>query len=334
MWLPLYDGCGNGLWRLELYSDELLPREYALTAVSEDEVELLYTQYTDEADIVSVLHCRFQRTDPGQVEDLPEPETIVVGTTAELMEALGNRTTILLAPGEYNITEWLERHSEELKGWFWVDRPEYAQGPYLYDASDGPELVLAGYRDLTLRSRDPESPASIVCSPRYANVLTFQYCTRLRLENLILGHTPEQGNCSGAVVNLESCVSPLLADCELYGCGTYGVTAWYCPDIAVEGCEIHDCTYGCATVYYSRCDFTDCDFHDCRGFTMFDLYYGSTAFTGCSFRNLEGKLLYVAEDSAASFKGCVLDEAARASAEATEGFGDSVTADWGSAPKS
>jgi len=201
------------------------------------------------------------------------------------------------------------------------------------DEFDGPEAVIAGFRNLTIRSADPDDPAEIVCLPRYADVLCFQYCYGLTLENLIMGHTEEPGSCSGAVVNLVNSYDSTLSGCRLYGCGTYGVTANSSSALTLKDCQIYDCTYGCMDLQFTDVTATGTRFYDCDGYTMFSLYYSDAVFNSCDFRNLVGNMLYLGEYSTAVFNSCELDDAAKASVEGNERFNEAVTADWTSAPK-
>jgi hypothetical protein len=171
--------------------------------------------------------------------------------------------------------------------------------------------MIAGIRDLTLRSADSEAPALIVCEPRYSNVITFLNCYGLRLEGLVCGHTPEKGTCSGAVLNLVGCSETDVHGCDLYGCGAYGVTAESCWSLSLSDCWIHDCTYGC--VFYNgvgNASFTNTRFSDCAGYTMLEFFGTGAEFTGCDFQRLGGDFLYLDEASTAAFRGCVFDQAA------------------------
>ena len=334
-WESLYPDCANECWSLELYPQQDNNRDFKLTAVSEDELEMLfYSYYATGESYPSVLLCRFVRAEPDSVEIPAPPEPVTVGTVEELIEALQDDATILLEPGVYNVTGWLSFGDADMVGrWENVFYPIYAEGIYTEDAFDGPELVIAGYRNLTIRSADPDNPAEIVCLPRYADVLTFQNCAALTLENLILGHTEEQGYCSGAVVNLQDCYNASLIGCRLYGCGTYGVTASSSSKLTLENCEVYDCTEGCAELQFTDALFLNSNFHSCEGYTMFSMYFSDVEFEGCAFRELNGNMLYLGDYSSAVFRSCQLDEAARLSVEQNEHFQDRVTADWHSAPK-
>ena len=63
-----------------------------------------------------------------------------------------------------------------------------------------------------------------------------------------------------------------VKNCKLYGCGTYGVTAWESSDIDVKDTEIYECTYGAVSLYETKnADFNNCIFRDCREFSIFEI---------------------------------------------------------------
>ncbi|MCR5788473.1 MAG: hypothetical protein K6G83_01145, partial [Lachnospiraceae bacterium] len=83
-------------------------------------------------------------------------EPVLVSSTAELIAALEDNTTLVLAPGTYNITEYIEtlRHPA-----VWDYFLEQEQGVYIADEFDGPELVICGYHNISMISADSKKPA-------------------------------------------------------------------------------------------------------------------------------------------------------------------------------
>ena len=64
--------------------------------------------------------------------------------------------------------------------------------------------------------------SSIEVDPRYSFVIRFVNCTNCVVENLTMGHT-EGGFCSGGVIGARQTSNLTVKDCDLYGCGTYGL---------------------------------------------------------------------------------------------------------------
>ncbi|MBQ7564559.1 MAG: right-handed parallel beta-helix repeat-containing protein [Lachnospiraceae bacterium] len=217
------------------------------------------------------------------------PKVIEVDNVNDLIGGWDDNVTLVLAPGQYNLTEYLNSLSNP-KPWLY-DR-EMEQGLYLREEFDGPELIIDGYENVTIVSADKKHPAELVCEPRYADVLSFVDCKEILIDGVSLGHTPEQGSCAGDVLSLTDCSSVVVSDSELYGCGTYAFTIDDSEYITVMDCDIHDCSYGCAVVAGTEnLSFIHCDFHDCKEFTMFEVMGGSTDFIGCDFKNLDGNFL-------------------------------------------
>jgi hypothetical protein len=92
---------------------------------------------------------------------------------------------------------------------------------------------------ITSRSGKAEG-TTLVVEPRYADVFT-GYSSGMGLRGLTIGHT-ETGECSGGVVRVTEGGSAVIADCDLYGCGTVGINADSAYDLSVLNTRIHDCT--------------------------------------------------------------------------------------------
>ncbi len=169
------------------------------------------------------------------------PDTVIdVSTVDEFLNAIGPDRVIRLADGVYNLTQ-ASTYGQSVNNEYW----------YWEDGYDGFQLRLFGVRNLHIRGSSAET-CSIVTEPRYANVLSFSGCEELELRGLNIGHTPGQGYCSGGVVNLESCSGVAIVACDLYGCGTLGISASNCRNVVASNTVIRDCTYGAVEAYSSR----------------------------------------------------------------------------------
>ncbi len=199
-----------------------------------------------------------------------------------LLDALASHpddAVIDLAPGSYNLSDILEH---TLK----YGDPE--QNLYIEDAGDGMQLVLQNMTGLCIRG-DKERKTEIVVEPRYAEVITFLSCEDVRLEYLTIGHTVEEGYCTGGVLHFENCDQVDLDQVDLYGCGTYGITAYSTTNLTVWDSNIHNCTYGIMDLSYcSNITFVDTIMEKCRDLTMIDLNCSAVRFEGCIFRDNKG----------------------------------------------
>lgn len=235
--------------------------------------------------------------------DVTDVKEISVNNVEDFIKAISDNTVIKLAPGEYNITEYISSNSSEFP------HGEYGEpldGVAVYDEFDGLQLSISSFHDLTIESEDINNPASIVCEPRYARVLEFYNCVNISLNNLIMGHTPDEAYCTGSVVLFDDCGNISIIGCDLYGCGTYGFEVYRSPYILVKDSCIHDCSYGCAIVNTgSYAKIMNTEFRDCREFSMFEAIGESNiAFIDCTFSNLDGNMLSLSEDSYTNFDNC------------------------------
>ncbi|MBR1441871.1 MAG: right-handed parallel beta-helix repeat-containing protein, partial [Lachnospiraceae bacterium] len=159
---------------------------------------------------------------------------------------------------------------------------------YIQNAGDGMELVLQNMTGICIRGAK-DKKTEIVVEPRYAEVLTFLCCEDIRLENLTIGHTVEEGYCSGGVLYFDFCDQIDLDQVELYGCGTYGIIGNSTTNLTVWDSNIHNCTYGIIDLAYcSNVTFVDTVMERCKDLTMIDLNCSCVRFEGCSFRDNKG----------------------------------------------
>lgn len=241
--------------------------------------------------------------------DVAAQETILtVRSATEFINALGSNRTIVITTSEpLNITE-----AVDLK----VGEGTIAEGETYYNPStaaevtaqvtyapntDGNTLQVRGCNNLTIRSA--KAKATLLATPRYANVLEFIHCDNLMLENIVMGHT-EDGYCDKGVLELDDCNHVTINDCDLFGCGTEGFSIEGCNDVNINRTTVHDCTY--YTLHINRSNqvrFNDCIFRDNREFEQLCIHRSDNiCFTGCLFDNLQGPLF--ALDDYVNFYSC------------------------------
>ena len=249
----------------------------------------------------------------------------IVSSADELMSVIGSDMTILLEPGSYDLSAWAEAHQSELNSFYDYSSFETEPGIYYRNEYDGSALALCGLDDLFIRSADPEQPAELVSQPRYAPVLSLSGCGTVVLKDLVMGHTPEQGVCDGSVLDLSGCSDVSVYSCDLYGCGSYGITADNCSWLSMDSCVIHDCSYGCAVLSnIENAWIYGTSFRSCREFTMFELQSASVCFYACSFQDLDGTMIWADSSSSAQFESCTFDISALDSLRSTEGYGSRI----------
>lgn len=126
------------------------------------------------------------------------------------------------------------------------------------ESSDGPELVISGVSNLTIRGAGEEHTENVLSSvPRYAYVLLFENCSNIHIRNLTAGHTEEEGFCWGGVLGFVNCRDILVEYCGLYGCGTVGVMGDSSANMQIIRNDIYECS--AAGLKLSNCDAVNVD---------------------------------------------------------------------------
>lgn len=185
-------------------------------------------------------------------ETAPEQTRVEVFTVDEFLDAIASNTEIVLATGEYNLTKATGYSRSNSAYYHW-------EGGY-----DGYELVITDVENLSIVGGDPNA-VTISTEPRYANVLRFDNVDGVTLSNLVVGHTREQGYCTGGVLYFDSSRNVEIQNCRLYGCGTTGAQLYSCKGVHVDGSEIYECSYGCIEVTGSEnVLFENSKFRDCE----------------------------------------------------------------------
>jgi hypothetical protein len=147
---------------------------------------------------------------------------------------------------------------------------------------DGFELQIIGLTNLEIVGNLCE----ILADPRYAHVFTFRDCRGLRLSGMTLGHS-KAGYCLGGVLRFANCTDIHISECDLFGCGTYGLDFSHCRQVTVERTEVRDCTYGILKMNnVNGIDFVDCRFHRNKEFDLItiqgkaeDVFFNRCEFT-------------------------------------------------------
>ena len=185
------------------------------------------------------------------------PETregVRVTNVDELLAAIAPDTTILLAPGEYDLSTASDYARESGKDY-------YTWSNIYSDSTQNAELLIHDVENLTILGEGMDT-TTIAAIPRYANVLRFSGCKGLTLSGFTAGHTKEPGFCTGGVLRLEDCAGATVDACGRFGRGPGGGWASGCGDLTVLGCKIYECSM--EAVYVSNCRSVrveDCDLY-------------------------------------------------------------------------
>ena len=185
------------------------------------------------------------------------------------IKAIGPDREIILKSGTYVISEssLISLKSDYIK---WQE------------TYDGYELLVINVKNLTI-SAEAGKNASILVKPSYSNVLSFSNSQNITLNNITFGHGPEKGYCTGGVLVFSDCSNVVINGCDLFGCGTEGLTITNVDIMKFNNSVIRDCSYGIMTVDSSRnLEFSNSSFRNCEEFDLINIIGGSNVtFTGC-----------------------------------------------------
>lgn len=197
-------------------------------------------------------------------DEIDGEEVYVVENEDQFLASLGNDRVILIGDNVHlNLSRVLENevHFKSRAGRKWSgDATAFiGRGPLAISESetDGRQLALVNFSQLVIRGG---KNASIEVDPRYSYCLYFINCDHCEVQNLAIGHT-EYGTCSGGVIGVRGGRQNQVIDCDLYGCGTYGLDLIETTDFSLTNSNIRNCTYGimemrgCTAVRFTTCDF-------------------------------------------------------------------------------
>lgn len=213
-------------------------------------------------------------------------ECIRVYTAEQFLNAIGSYRHILVAKNtEINLSPLLNDQSL-FRTRFMMWMPDASGGiggdratVVSEEVFDGRQLTMVNMKQLVIEG---EGNSRIVVEPRYAFCLNFVDCEQCTVSNLTIGHTTG-GYCSGGVIGVSRGRNNIVIDCDLYGCGAYGLQLDATQNFALYSSKIRDCTYGIMTLYgCEAAHFTHCDFYNNKEYSLIESH-GSigTVFEDC-----------------------------------------------------
>ena len=224
----------------------------------------------------------------GETIKYKNEDYIRVYTAEQFLNALGSHRNVLVAKDtEINLTPMLNDQSlfrTRYKMWM----PDASDGissgretVVSEEVFDGRQLTLVNMEQLVIEG---ERNSRIVVEPRYSFCLNFVDCRQCTVSNLTIGHT-EGGYCQGGVIGVKRGWRNVVIDCDLYGCGTYGLDIDGTNSFSLYSSNIHDCTYGIMLLNNSEAvHCTHCDFFNNREFSLIESHgCVGTVFEDCRF---------------------------------------------------
>ncbi|WP_432666724.1 stalk domain-containing protein [Wukongibacter baidiensis] len=201
-----------------------------------------------------------------------EIEEVIVNNAEEFVRAIGPNKKIILK----------ENQDFNLKG----ENIYKVENPYIDWNSefDGRELVIRDVNNLTIEGAGDVN-VNILVEPRYADVLTFNNCTNIKIININAGHTPEKGYCTGGVFVFNDCIDVQIENTRLFGCGILGLDLSRVDGFKFTNSIITECSDGIMTISDSKnISFVNSKFIKNEGYyTMIKMNNSAATFTQCDF---------------------------------------------------
>ena len=166
-------------------------------------------------------------------------KTVTVSNAEELLAAIASDTKIILEPGKYEITS--ETRTESW-GSYTVSR----------------NLYISNINNLEIYGN---GQAEIVLDNGYISVIKTYNSSNIVFDGLTVGHDVPQYGCEGEGYVFETSYSSNIQinNCDIYGCGVYGIYTRNCLNLTITNSIIRDCMAGIALVYndiqFNRCSF-------------------------------------------------------------------------------
>ncbi|SHJ72426.1 stalk domain-containing protein [Paramaledivibacter caminithermalis] len=201
-----------------------------------------------------------------------EIEEVMVNNAEEFISAIGpNKKIILKENQDFNLT------GENIYN---------IENPYIYwnNKYDGYELVIRDVNNLTIEGAGDVN-VNILVEPRYADVLTFNNCTNIKIININAGHTPDKGYCEGGVFVFNDCIDIDIENTRLFGCGILGLDLSGVDGFKFTNSIITECSYGIMIISNSKnISFDNSKFIENESLdTMIDINNSAAIFTKCDF---------------------------------------------------
>ncbi|GAB4341543.1 MAG: hypothetical protein OHK0038_21270 [Flammeovirgaceae bacterium] len=180
---------------------------------------------------------------------------------------------------------------------------------------DGHELVIFGVYNLKIVGVST-LPVKIITKPLYGDVIVFENCNNITIENVDAGHSPEKGQCTGGVFNFLNSKYITINNSIMYGSGIEGITAENVTKLTCNNSIIKECTYSIMSLQNCKqFEFNNCEFKNNQEFDLIkinnckEIKYNLCLFSNNKTGNEqydEYSLFNVVESSLVQLKNCII----------------------------
>ncbi len=175
---------------------------------------------------------RPRKTPPSQKQAPPtaNPKVVYISNVSEFIRAIKPHVEIKLRRGVYNLSN-ARRINTQYVRWRKFGK-EY-------------EPVISSVRNLTISG---EAETKVLIDPYIATVLTFEDSSKIRIQNVTVGHSKETGACIGNVLAFRNVDDVEINDSILFGSGAHGLYLTQTTNMMFTKSTIRGCTVGTAYI--------------------------------------------------------------------------------------
>ena len=187
------------------------------------------------------------------------------------MKAIASNTTIQLQGHSFHISD--------------LAQPDRSGENYSFrEVYDGYELLIFNVQNLKIIGLGKDL-VRLYAKPSYGNVIAFDNCTNITIENVDAGHGASKGSCVGGVFKIENTNNFFIKNTVMYGSGIEGITTDNVTNLVCSNSFIRSCTYGIMTLANSKdILFENCVFEDNGVYDLVTITScGNIHFKNCSF---------------------------------------------------
>ncbi|WP_375560526.1 right-handed parallel beta-helix repeat-containing protein [Bernardetia sp. OM2101] len=200
-----------------------------------------------------------------------KPKTVTVTTVQEFLNAIASNTTIQLKGHSFHISD--------------LAQPNRSGTNYKFvEVYDGYELLIHDVKNLKIVGLG-DTPVRLYAKPEYGNVLSFERCNTITIENVDAGHGASKGSCVGGVFKIVNTDNFFIKNTVMYGSGIEGITTDNVTNLVCSNSFIRSCTYSIMTLTGSEnIRFEGCVFEDNKEYDLVNITgCSNVSFKGCSF---------------------------------------------------
>lgn len=144
------------------------------------------------------------------------------------------------------------------------------------------ELYIKNYSNLTIKGVNPQIRLGVSRGENL--VLGFGSCNNITISNLVLGHENVLW-CGAGVLEFDNCTGVNISNCDIYGCGYYGIVLYKTRNVTCTNNYIHDCHVDMLDVNQSsNIKFRNTKFQNSKMGTIISIWSSEQVeFDKCSF---------------------------------------------------